>query len=257
MRTKTDIILDVKNVVNRFGKQLVHDGLDLAVERGEILGIVGGSGTGKSVLLKTIIGLHTPNSGDVLIEGKPISSITPKESAKLFGVLFQQGALFSSMTVAHNIMLPLREHTNLSEKEQIMIAQLKLALAGLPVEAGAKFPDALSGGMIKRASLARALALDPDILFFDEPTSGLDPVAASEFDELVVELNQSLGVTIIMITHDLDTLFGVCDRAAIIVDKKIVVDTPYNLLDNPHPWIQHFFNNSRGRAAAEAAHGNR
>ncbi len=252
---KNEPILQVENVVNKFGRQTVHDGVNLTINRGEIVGIVGGSGAGKTVLLKTILGLHLPDSGKVTIEGKPVGDISKKEMAAIFGVLFQQGALFSSMTVAQNIMLPLREHTNVPEKDRQMIAQLKLAMAGLPPEAGAKYPAALSGGMIKRASLARALALDPRILFLDEPTSGLDPVAASEFDDLMVDLNQSLGITIVMITHDLDTLFGVCDRAAIIVDKKILIDTLPNLVKNEHPWIQQYFTNPRARGAMEAAHG--
>jgi len=245
-------IINIENVVNRFGKQVVHDGVSFTVERGEIIGIVGGSGSGKSVLLKTIIGLRKPDKGDVIIKGKSIGSITPAESASLFGVLFQEGALFSSMTVANNIKLPLLEHTNLLETDRAMIAQLKITLVGLPPETGTKYPSELSGGMTKRAALARALALDPEILFLDEPTSGLDPVAANEFDQLVKEINQSLGATVVMVTHDLDTLFGVCDRAAIIVDKKVVIDTLPNLLKNKNPWIQSYFHGPRGRAAAMA-----
>jgi phospholipid/cholesterol/gamma-HCH transport system ATP-binding protein len=247
-----EIILSVENIVNRFGKQLVHDGGSFTIMRGEIVGIVGGSGSGKSVLLKTIVGLYKPNEGTVTIGGKNIETLTPSESAALFGVLFQEGALFSSMTVARNIMLPLVEHTNLPETERAVIARLKLGLVGLEADVGDKYPSALSGGMVKRASLARALALDPDILFLDEPTSGLDPVAADEFDQLVKEINHSLGATVVMVTHDLDTLFGVCDRAAILVDKKIVIDTLPNLLKNPHPWIQDYFNGPRGRAASIA-----
>lgn len=253
-------IVSVNNIVNRFGTQVVHDGVSFTVKRGEIVGIVGGSGSGKSVLLKTMVGLRTPDKGDVTIEGKHIADFTPAESAALFGVLFQQGALFSSMTVSKNIMLPLLEHTDVPENKCSHIAQLKLALVGLPPDTGAKFPSQLSGGMVKRASLARALALDPDILFLDEPTSGLDPVAASEFDRLVKQINQSLGATVVMVTHDLDTLFGVCDRAAIIVDKKVVIDTLPNLLKHTHPWIQDYFHGPRGRAAAttlkETSHGN-
>jgi phospholipid/cholesterol/gamma-HCH transport system ATP-binding protein len=254
-----DVILNVDNIVNRFGEQLIHNGVSFTVERGEIVGIVGGSGSGKSVLLKTIVGLHKPDQGHVVIEGQDIESITPRKSAALFGVLFQEGALFSSMSVAHNIMLPLVEHTDLPKQDRVMIAQLKLALVGMPSETGAQYPATLSGGMIKRVALARALALDPDILFLDEPTSGLDPVAASAFDRLIQELNQNLGATIVMVTHDLDTLFGVCDRAAILVDKKIVIDTLPNLLNNNHPWIQQYFHGPRGRAAAmitEETHGN-
>ena len=231
----------------------MHNGVSFTVNRGEIVGIVGGSGSGKSVLLKTIVGLRKPDSGKVTIKGKPIGSIPPAEMAALFGVLFQEGALFSSMTVAKNIMLPLFEHTELPEADRAMIAQLKIALVGLPPETRAKYPSELSGGMTKRASLARALVLDPDILFLDEPTSGLDPIAASEFDLLVKEINQSSGATIVMVTHDLDTLFGVCDRVAIIVDKKIVIDTLPHLLKNKHPWIQQYFHGPRGRTASMAA----
>jgi len=248
-----ETILSVENIVNRFGQQVIHDGVDFTIKRGEIVGIVGGSGSGKSVLLKTMVGLRKPDEGEVAIKGTPVASITTAGSAALFGVLFQEGALFSSMTVAKNIMLPMREHTNLLEKECARIAQMKIALVGLPPETGLKYPSELSGGMTKRASLARALALDPEILFLDEPTSGLDPIAASEFDQLVVEINRSLGITIVMVTHDLDTLFGVCDRVAIIVDKTVIIDTLPHLLKNKHPWIQQYFHGPRGRSAAMAA----
>jgi phospholipid/cholesterol/gamma-HCH transport system ATP-binding protein len=249
----TEPILKVEGIVNRFGKQVVHDGVSFTVNKGEIIGIVGGSGSGKSVLLKTMVGLHKPNEGQVTIGGKRLGSITPAQSASLLGVLFQQGALFSSMTVARNIMFPLAEHTQLNERERAVVAQLKLALAGLPPEAGAKYPSELSGGMIKRASLARALALDPEILFLDEPTAGLDPVAAADFDNLVLELNRSLNATVVMVTHDLDTLFSVCTRVAVLVDKKILMDTLPNLLKNKHPWIQEYFHGPRARGAAMAA----
>lgn len=252
---QSEPILHIEGVVNRFGKQTVHDGVTFSIARGEIIGIVGGSGSGKSVLLKTIIGLRQPNEGNVLIEGRELKDIPSDEAASLFGVLFQQGALFSSMTVAQNIMLPMKEHTDLPEKEREVIAQLKLGLVGLPGETAVKFPSELSGGMIKRAALARALALDPDILFLDEPTAGLDPVAASDFDELIVELNRSLGVTVVMITHDLDTLFGICQRAAVLVDKKVIIDTLPNLLKNDHTWIKEYFRGPRARGAAMAMEG--
>ena len=250
---KKEPILIAENIVNRFGTQTVHDGVNLTINRGEIVGIVGGSGAGKSVLLKTLIGLHQPNEGNVTIAGKPINTLRPAQIASLFGVLFQQGALFSSMTVENNIMLPIAEHTTLKKAERKQLAALKLALVGLSPETALKTPSELSGGMIKRASLARALALDPEILFLDEPTSGLDPLAANEFDQLVKELNQSLGITIIMITHDLNSLFSVCDRAAVLVDKKVILDTLPHILKNKNPWIQQFFGGARGHGAAITA----
>lgn len=242
-------ILEVDRIINRFGSKVLHDGVSFQVKRGEIIGIVGSSGSGKSVLLKTILGLHKPNEGQIKINEKTIGRITSSESAALFGVLFQNGALFSSMTVNKNIMLPMAEHTKLSEKERAMVAQLKLQLVGLSSESGEKYPSQLSGGMVKRASLARALALDPEILFLDEPTAGLDPIAAHEFDELIKKLNKILAITIVMITHDLDTLFSVCDRAIVLIDKKVIIDTLPNLLKHKHPWIQEYFNGPRGRAA--------
>jgi len=253
-------ILSVKNVTNRFGKQIVHDDISIDIARGEIIGIAGGSGSGKSVLLKTMIGLHSPNSGKVCIMGKPIHDITPSESASMLGVLFQEGALFSSLSVAQNIMLPLREHTTLSEDQQAMLAQLKLALVGMPPESAAKRPAELSGGMARRAALARALAMDPMILFLDEPTSGLDPINAAGFDELIVNLNRSIGITVVMATHDLDTLFTVCDRVAMLADKKIRIDTLPKLLKDNNPEIKEFFHGPRAKGAAMAArsiHGNR
>jgi len=249
---KKKIILSAKNITNRFGKQLVHDHANIDIYKGEIIGIVGGSGSGKSVMLRTMTGLHTPNEGSVEIGGKPLTEITPEETGELFGVLFQQGALFSSLTVAENIILPLKEHTNLRPRQMQELAQLKIALVGLKPEAGLKYPSELSGGMIKRAALARALALDPLILFLDEPTAGLDPVSAAAFDELILDLNHSLGVTVVMITHDLDTLFGVCDRVAVLVDKQITIDSLPNMLKNKHPWIHEYFHGPRARAAALA-----
>ncbi len=254
-----ETILSVKNLTNRFGKQIVHDDISIDIARGEIIGIVGGSGSGKSVLLKTMIGLHHPNSGKVCIMGKLIHDITPSESASMLGVLFQEGALFSSLSVLQNIMLPLREHTKLTDDQQVMLAQFKLALVGMPPESAAKRPAELSGGMTKRAALARALSLDPMILFLDEPTSGLDPINANGFDELIANLNKSLGITVVMATHDLDTLFAVCDRVAILIDKKIIIDTLPHLLENHNKEIKEFLHGSRAKGAAVAArsiHGN-
>lgn len=259
-KQKSDIILSVKNVVNRFGKQTVHAGVSLDVIRGEIIGIVGGSGSGKSVLMKTMIGLHKPNAGNVTIVGKSVDQITPSESASLLGVLFQEGALFSSLNVAQNIMLPLKEHTALSEEDQSELAQIKLALVGMEPETADKYPSELSGGMARRAAMARAMALEPMILFLDEPTSGLDPVNASGFDEMILNLNRILQVTVVMVTHDLNTLFTICDRVAVLVDKKLIVDNVSSLRKSNHPWIKEFFQGPRGVgavAAARSAHGKR
>lgn len=252
-------ILAARGIVNRFGKQVVHDKLSLDIMPGEIIGIAGGSGSGKSVLLKTLTGLHRPDAGDVLLKGKPVQSIGAAELASLIGVLFQQGALFSSLSVAQNIMLPLREHTVLPAVQQEQIAAMKLALAGLPADSGIKFPSALSGGMVKRAAFARALALDPEILFLDEPTSDLDPIAASGIDALILQLNQILGITVVIVTHDLTTLLNVCGRIAVLVDKTITVDTADKLMKSSHPWIHEFFHGPRAEGAMKARntnHGN-
>jgi phospholipid/cholesterol/gamma-HCH transport system ATP-binding protein len=252
-------ILSARGIVNRFGKQSVHDQVSLEVARGEIIGIAGGSGSGKSVLLKTLVGLHEPDAGEVLINGKPVRSIGAAERASLIGVLFQQGALFSSLSVAQNIMLPMREHTALPAAEREEIAAMKLALAGMPADSGIKFPSALSGGMVKRAAFARALALDPKILFLDEPTSGLDPIAASGIDALIRSLNASLGITVVIVTHDLTTLFTICGRIAVLVDKTVTVDTPDRLAQSDHPWIHEFFHGPRAEGAMKArkaSHGN-
>lgn len=244
----TEKIISVRGLVNAFGKQVVHDHLDFEVDTPEIIGLVGGSGSGKSVLMRTIVGLHTPNEGTIRIMGEP-----PGQS-KQFGVLFQKGALFSNLTVEENVMVPLRETYDLDETTSRHLARTKLDMVGLPSNAGAKYPSELSGGMIKRASLARALAIDPPILFLDEPTAGLDPIAAAEFDQLVLKLQKGLGITIIIITHDLDTLFTVCDRVAVLVDKKMVLDSIDNLLKSTHPWIQSYFHGPRGRSVAKGPH---
>jgi phospholipid/cholesterol/gamma-HCH transport system ATP-binding protein len=252
-------ILSARGIVNRFGQQVVHDQLSLDVARGEIIGIAGGSGSGKSVLLKSLVGLHAPDAGEVLIDGKPVRSLGPAEKASLIGVLFQQGALFSSLSVAQNIMLPMREHTALPAAEREESAAAKLALAGMPADSGAKFPAALSGGMVKRAAFARALALDPKILFLDEPTSGLDPIAASGIDALIHHLSATLGVTVVIVTHDLTTLFTICGRIAVLVDRTVTIDTPDELAKSDHPWIREFFHGPRADGAMnarKASHGN-
>lgn len=252
-------MLSARGIVNRFGHQVIHDHLDLDIQAGEILGIAGGSGAGKSVLLKTLIGLHHPQAGEMLLDGQKVEEIAPAKKAALIGTLFQQGALFSSLTVAQNIMFPLREYTDLSEKEQGKIAAMKLELVGLCADDGIKFPSELSGGMVKRAAFARALALDPRVLFLDEPTSDLDPITASSIDTLILQLNQALGLTVVIVTHDLTTLLTVCTRVAILVDKKIVTGKLDKLMHSSQPWIHEFLHGPRARgvtAAKENGHGN-
>jgi phospholipid/cholesterol/gamma-HCH transport system ATP-binding protein len=252
-------ILSARGIVNRFGKQQVHDKIDLDILPGEIIGIAGGSGSGKSVLLKTLTGLHRPNAGQVLLDGKRIDAIGPSEKASLIGVLFQQGALFSSLSVAQNVMLPMREHTDLPPEQQERIAVMKLELAGLSGDSGNKFPSELSGGMVKRAAFARALALDPRILFLDEPTSDLDPLTASGIDALIQRLNEGLGITVVIVTHDLTTLFTICRRIAVLVDKKITVGTLAELMRSDQPWVHEFLHGPRAQGAMTArkhSHGN-
>lgn len=245
-------IVTVRGVVNRFGNQLVHDGVDLDVQRGEVLGIVGGSGSGKSVLLRTILGLQKPTAGSVSILGKDITAMSQRQLLAVkhsYGVTFQHGALFSALTVAENIQLPLREHFKLSQATLDALTALRLNMVGLPLSAAGKLPSQLSGGMVKRAALARALAMDPKLLFLDEPTAGLDPISAAEFDQLVRYLQGSLKLTVVMVTHDLDSLLSTCDRVAVLVDRKIVVDTLAGIMQNPHPWIHEYFHGPRARGA--------
>jgi phospholipid/cholesterol/gamma-HCH transport system ATP-binding protein len=247
-----DVLIRVRGLVNRFGAQIVHSELDLDVYRGEILGVVGGSGTGKSVLLRTIVGLNRPAAGRIEVLGRDVAHMSERELMDMqqrWGVLFQNGALFSGLTVAENVAVPLKEHRRMPPPLIAEIAALKIALVGLPADAGAKYPAQLSGGMRKRAALARALALDPDILFLDEPTAGLDPIAAAGFDELISSLRSSLGLTVFMVTHDLDSLEAICDRIAVLIDGRVSVGTLAEHMKNPHPWIQQYFTGPRARAA--------
>jgi phospholipid/cholesterol/gamma-HCH transport system ATP-binding protein len=243
-------LIEARGIVNRFGTQLVHDGLDLEVMAGEIFGIVGGSGSGKSVLLNTILGLRKPQEGVVRIQGTDITRLDDaglRELKTVYGVTFQAGALFSSLTVLQNVQLPMLEHLRLSARALEELAMLKVRLVGLPPEAAWKYPSQLSGGMIKRAALARALALDPRLLFLDEPTSGLDPISAAAFDELLIGLQRDLALTVVMITHDLDSIFRTCNRVGVIVDRKMVSGDLAAIAANPHPWIQAYFHGDRAQ----------
>ena len=247
----------IEGLKNAFGNHVVHEDLDLVVRRGEILGVVGGSGTGKSVLLRSIIGLQQPEAGHIEVLGDQVAEERDPDDVDVrsrWGVLFQGGALFSTLTVAENVEVPLREfHPEIGDELRREIALYKIKLAGLPEDAADKFPSELSGGMRKRAGLARALALDPELLFLDEPTAGLDPIGAAAFDELTRELQDTLGHTVFLITHDLDTLYEICDRVAVLADRRVIaVGTIPELLALDHPWIQEYFNGPRGRAAQSA-----
>ena len=251
-------IIRVRGLVNRLGGRVLHDHLDLDVRHGEVLGVVGGSGSGKSVLLRTIVGLQRPLAGTIEVFGEDMQAQSEAERRRIearWGVLFQDGALFSSMTVAQNIAVPLKEQLALHAPLLDEVTQLKVALVGLPADAAAKHPAELSGGIRKRAGLARALALDPQLLFLDEPTAGLDPIAAAAFDTLIGDLRRALGLTVFMVTHDLDSLVAVCDRIAVLVDKRLRIGTMAELLRDPDPWIQEYFRGPRGRAAIERTAG--
>lgn len=249
-----DVVIRVRGLTTGFGSVIVHDALDLDVRRGEILGIVGGSGTGKSVLMRTLIGLNPARAGSITILGQDAmagDAAAAKDLRRRWGVLFQEGALFSSLTVAENIEVPMREFLDLPEDFMDELAGYKIAMVGLPAAAGPKYPSELSGGMKKRAGLARALSLDPQLLFLDEPTSGLDPISAAAFDDLIKVLKQTLGLTVFLITHDLDTLHAICDRVAVIADRKVLaVGTIAELLTFDHPWVHEYFAGPRGRAVA-------
>ena len=249
-------IIEVRGVVNRFGTQVVHDDLDLDVYRGEILGIVGGSGTGKSVLLRSIVGLNRPAAGSIRVFGVDVLNTSEAEReavSRRWGVLFQQGALFSALTVQQNVEAPMRELLNVAPHLREALAQLKISMVGLAPTACAKYPSELSGGMQKRAGLARALALDPEIVFLDEPTAGLDPIGAAAFDDLIRELKETLGLTVFMVTHDLDSLHAICDRIAVIAERKVLVTgTMADMLKVDHPWVHEYFHGPRARAAMAA-----
>lgn len=252
-----DALIKVRGLRNRFGQQVVHNGLNLDVRRGEILGVVGGSGTGKSVLMRSILGLQPFESGEIEILGTRIDGLDDDDTWRLLrrqcGVLFQNGALFSSLTVAENVQVPLREYADLDQALMDEIAAYKLAMVGLDHEACSKLPSTLSGGMRKRAGLARALALDPQVLFLDEPTAGLDPIGAAAFDALIRDLRDALGLTVMLITHDLDTLYAICDRVAVLADQQVLAAAPLTeLIAYPHPWVQDYFQGPRGRMAHTA-----
>ncbi|APH72121.1 ABC transporter ATP-binding protein [Aquibium oceanicum] len=256
--TDHDIVLSVRGVKVAFGEQVVLDGLDLDVYRGEILGFVGASGAGKSVLLRTVLGLNKKQAGTIRLFGVDLDNVTDQERVSLdmrMGMLFQHGALFSGLTVIENIQVPMREYLDLPKPLMNELARLKIELVGLPANAASKYPSQLSGGMIKRAALARALSLDPAIVFLDEPTSGLDPIGAAEFDELVAKLRDTMGLTVYMVTHDLDSLFSVCDRVAVLGQKRVLVEGPVSyMLTVEEPWVKSYFRGKRARQIDPAAH---
>lgn len=255
--TSKETVISVRGMENRFGSHVVHENLDLDVFRGEILGVVGGSGTGKSVLLRSITGLQRPTAGHVDVLGTEVLEADEDARAALearWGVMFQDGALFSSLTVRENVEVPMRAIAGLDPEIRRALADLKISMVGLPYLAGDKYPSELSGGMRKRAGLARALSLDPEIVFLDEPTAGLDPIGASDFDSLIRGLSRSLGLTVFLVTHDLDTLHAVCDRIAVLAEKRVLVTgTMQEMLQIEHPWVHEYFHGPRARAALDAA----
>jgi phospholipid/cholesterol/gamma-HCH transport system ATP-binding protein len=251
----SEILLQVQGIVNQFGTHRVHDGVSFDIQRNEILGIVGGSGSGKSVLFRTLLGLHQPKAGEVIYRNQSLMGLSHRQRSAItrrWGVLFQSGALFSSLTVSENIQLLLKENFQVRPALRKTLAEIKLKMVGLDVDVGARFPAELSGGMVKRVALARALALDPELVFLDEPTSGLDPISAAEFDALLRRLQKDIGLTVIMITHDLDSIFSTCDRLAVLVDKRVITDTVDKIVQHPHPWIVHYFHGVRSRLAVRS-----
>jgi len=253
----SEIIIEISKLRTQFGSTIIHDDLNLTIHRGEIVALIGGSGTGKSTLLREIILLEQPIAGSIQVLGQEVLHLNNEQSLWLrrrCGVMFQNGALFSSLTVAENVALPLREHTRLSKSFIQELAAFKIALVGLPAQAGDKYPAQLSGGMIKRAAVARALALDPEILFLDEPTAGLDPIGADALDDLIIRLKESLGLTVVIVTHDLDSLWKVTDRVAVLADNRVFAVAPLpELLQLNHPWLQAYFQGPRGRAVPTAS----
>ncbi len=254
---RREALIEVRGLVTQFGTHRVHDGLDLDVYKGEVLGIVGGSGTGKSVLLREIVGLVRPAAGSIRVFGTDMLKAPEAEHKAVeqrWGVMFQDGALFSALTVAENVEVPIRGQTTLDAATRRALAELKVSMVGLPPNACDKFPSELSGGMRKRAGLARALALDPEIVFLDEPTAGLDPIGAADFDNLIRELQQTLGLTVFLVTHDLDSLHAICDRIAVLAEKKVLVTgTMAEMLNVDHPWVHAYFHGPRARAALASA----
>lgn len=246
-------VIEVRGLRTQFGDHVVHDGLDLDLKRGEILGVVGGSGTGKSVLLRSIVGLIRPAGGSIRVFDQDVTQLSGRAREALerrWGVMFQDGALFSALTVRENVEVPLRAVPGLTDEQRLGLARLKVSMAGLPFNANEKFPSDLSGGMRKRAGLARALALDPEILFLDEPTAGLDPIGATAFDRLIVALRDALNLSVFLVTHDLDTLHACCDRIAVLAEKKVLTTgTMAQMLQVDHPWVHEYFHGPRARAA--------